>query len=113
MSFFRTKKTATVPLSSDPSIRRSHLSPDELLSRPAGMEGVTTVGDILEYAVGVGRCVILLPHAHVHGARVPTLGQSELRFCANCLGQDVRWPTSGIDARYRGHCGGEEDGPES
>lgn len=44
------KRTATVPLATDTSIRRSHISPDQLLTRPDG-ELVTTVGDIFPYAV--------------------------------------------------------------
>ena len=44
------QKLACVPLKSDPSIRRSHLSPDELLSRPAG-DNVKIVGDIFSYTV--------------------------------------------------------------
>ncbi|WVF70822.1 hypothetical protein IAT40_005616 [Kwoniella sp. CBS 6097] len=41
-------KSATVQLASHPSIRRSHLSPDRLVTRPAGDE-VTVVGDIFSY----------------------------------------------------------------
>ncbi|KAK8865868.1 hypothetical protein IAR55_001016 [Kwoniella newhampshirensis] len=44
---FRSKQ-ASIPLASDPSIRRSHLSPDVLVTRPAGDE-VTVVGDIFSY----------------------------------------------------------------
>ncbi|CAD6570100.1 MAG: long-chain fatty acid-CoA ligase [Tremellales sp. Tagirdzhanova-0007] len=42
------QKLACVPLKTDPSIRRSHLSPDKLLSRPAG-DNVKIVGDIFSY----------------------------------------------------------------
>ncbi|RXK40953.1 hypothetical protein M231_01801 [Tremella mesenterica] len=42
-------KLACVPLPSDPSIRRCHLSVDKLLTRPAGEE-VVIVGDIYSYA---------------------------------------------------------------
>ncbi|WVQ97181.1 hypothetical protein IAU59_004291 [Kwoniella sp. CBS 9459] len=41
-------KPATIQLASDPSIRRCHLSPDKLVTRPAGDE-VTVVGDIFPY----------------------------------------------------------------
>ncbi|OCF41417.1 hypothetical protein I317_04808 [Kwoniella heveanensis CBS 569] len=41
-------KSATVQLASDPSIRRSHLSPETLVTRPTGDE-VTVVGDIFSY----------------------------------------------------------------
>lgn len=44
------KRVASVPLVSDTSIRRSHISPDELLTRPDG-DLVKTVGDIFPYAV--------------------------------------------------------------
>ncbi|RSH92243.1 long-chain fatty acid-CoA ligase [Saitozyma podzolica] len=42
------RQLANVPLPSDPTIRRSFLSPDELLTRPAGDE-VLVVGDIFPY----------------------------------------------------------------
>ncbi|WWC66432.1 uncharacterized protein I206_100334 [Kwoniella pini CBS 10737] len=45
---FRKAKTASIPLESDPSIRRSYLSPNELVTRPAGDE-VTVVGDFFAY----------------------------------------------------------------
>ncbi|WRT64076.1 uncharacterized protein IL334_001004 [Kwoniella shivajii] len=41
-------KSASIPLESDKSIRRSHLSPDKLVTRPAGDE-VTVVGDVFSY----------------------------------------------------------------
>nr|XP_031861316.1 uncharacterized protein CI109_003288 [Kwoniella shandongensis]KAA5528388.1 hypothetical protein CI109_003288 [Kwoniella shandongensis] len=44
---FRSKK-ASVQLDSDPSIRRSYLSPDKLVTRPAGDE-VMIVGDFFSY----------------------------------------------------------------
>lgn len=46
------RKLACVPLKSDPTIRRSHLSPDELITRPAGDE-VKIVGDIFSYTVSI------------------------------------------------------------
>lgn len=49
------RQLANVPLPSDPTIRRSFLSPDELLTRPAGDE-VLIVGDIFPY------CVSPAPH---------------------------------------------------
>jgi hypothetical protein len=49
------RQLANVPLPSDPTIRRSFLSPDELLTRPAGDE-VLVVGDIFPY------CVSPAPH---------------------------------------------------
>ncbi|KAK6905634.1 hypothetical protein I203_106464 [Kwoniella mangroviensis CBS 8507] len=42
-------KPASIPLPADPSIRRSHLSPNELVTRPAGDE-VTVVGDFFSYS---------------------------------------------------------------
>nr|XP_018267113.1 uncharacterized protein I303_01096 [Kwoniella dejecticola CBS 10117]OBR89271.1 hypothetical protein I303_01096 [Kwoniella dejecticola CBS 10117] len=45
---FRKAKSASVTLPSDPSIRRSYLSPDVLVTRPAGDE-VTVVGDFFSY----------------------------------------------------------------
>lgn len=47
--FFGTK-TATVPTRLDPSIRRSHLSPEEFVTRPAGDE-VVVMGDVFAYTV--------------------------------------------------------------
>jgi hypothetical protein len=44
------KGQASVALASDPTIRRSHVSPDKLINRPDG-DLVTTVGDIFTYAV--------------------------------------------------------------
>ena len=44
------KGQATVPLASDLTIRRSHVSPDKLINRPDG-DLVITVGDIFTYAV--------------------------------------------------------------
>jgi hypothetical protein len=44
------KKSASAPLASDPTVRRSHLSPDQLLERPFGDE-VKTVGDIFAFSV--------------------------------------------------------------
>lgn len=43
-------KLANVPTKADPLVRRSHISPDELLSRPAG-DDVKTIGDIFSYCV--------------------------------------------------------------
>ncbi|WVW82219.1 hypothetical protein I302_104225 [Kwoniella bestiolae CBS 10118] len=45
---FWRNKSASVPLKADPSVRRSHLSPNELVTRPAGDE-VTVVGDFFPY----------------------------------------------------------------
>jgi hypothetical protein len=44
------KGQASVALASDPTIRRSHISPDKLINRPDG-DLVSTVGDIFTYAV--------------------------------------------------------------
>ena len=43
---------ATVALTSDPTVRRSHISPDELINRPDG-DLVVTVVDIFTYAVSL------------------------------------------------------------
>lgn len=48
------KRMATVVLATDPSVRRSHISPDKLITRPDG-ELITTVGDIIPYAVSLQR----------------------------------------------------------
>jgi hypothetical protein len=50
LTMFSTRQPASVPLASDPSIRRSYLSPDKLVTRPAG-DQVTVVGDLFSYAV--------------------------------------------------------------
>ena len=44
------KKKATVQLKSDPTVRRSHISPDGLVSVPDD-EGVKTMADIFSYTV--------------------------------------------------------------
>ncbi|WWC86170.1 uncharacterized protein L201_001043 [Kwoniella dendrophila CBS 6074] len=46
---FWKSKTASIPLESDPSIRRSYLSPNELVTRPAG-DYITVVGDFFSYS---------------------------------------------------------------
>ena len=43
---------ATFRMDDDPSIRRSYLSPDQLLTRPDG-DLITTVSDIIPYAVSI------------------------------------------------------------
>jgi len=45
-----TTKTATVVSPDDPTVRRSHLSPQEFTTLPAGEE-VKVMGDIFEYTV--------------------------------------------------------------
>ncbi|WVR05824.1 hypothetical protein IAU60_002849 [Kwoniella sp. DSM 27419] len=45
---FWSTKSASVVTESDPAVRRSHLSPDKLVTRPAGDE-VTVVGDFFSY----------------------------------------------------------------
>jgi hypothetical protein len=44
------KRMATVRMDDDPSVRRSFISPDRLLTRPDG-DLITTVSDIFPYAV--------------------------------------------------------------
>ena len=43
-------KSATVQLKDDPSVRRSHISPDELVTGPPGGQ-VKTMADIFSYTV--------------------------------------------------------------
>jgi hypothetical protein len=59
------KGQASVALASDPSIRRSHVSPDQLINRPDG-DLVKTVGDIFTYAVSLA--------ARSPGGKADTIG---------------------------------------
>lgn len=47
------KRMATLRMDDDPLIRRSFISPDQLLTRPDG-DLITTVSDIFPYAVSLG-----------------------------------------------------------
>lgn len=79
------KKTATVRSKSDPTVYRSYLSPDELVTLPAGDE-VQTMGDIFAYTVCSPSVSVLTP------------------------GQEV-WKQSRMLLSGRGGCRrGEEDG---
>lgn len=88
------QKYATVPLKSDPSIRRSQISPDELVSRPDG-DKLTIVGDIFSYVVR-----LLSPPVISDDAEHPVLGEEVWRSPGMLL------------PRYHRHGGGKEDGSE-
>jgi hypothetical protein len=88
-------KLANVPLPSDPTVRRSHLSPNELVTRPAGNE-VVIVGDIFEYAVSADW--------HGRGCSEDTSASAELP------GEETWKQDSGVDAGYIGCGRGGEGG---
>ena len=87
------KRMATVRMDDDPSIRRSFISPDQLLTRPDG-DLITTVSDIFPYAVS----------PELHGSM---LGKGE--NMAEPTGNEI-WGSHGVLlSRYRRHSGREED----